>query len=273
MKNCHWFIILLFLLLSCEGFWLKEDEIDLNLDPLPVIHSFISPDDSLMRVSLKYAEPTVGFVPDDMENTDPIMNAQVVISDGIRESILNYTENKHIYYADYYAYKDNLSINAGNSYKLEVLTPQGETAQCECTVPESNITQIILKRINDSEDGNLYSFEFLDMSGERNYYAVALAQYSWDDENNFERYFTLQVLSDELADGTLMNSKYYSMDGYNPRALLLEVDEHYYKYHTSLNEYYQIRDNPFAEPYNIYSNVEGGFGIFACYKILAEIKL
>ncbi|MGK7392846.1 MAG: DUF4249 domain-containing protein [Candidatus Cyclobacteriaceae bacterium M2_1C_046] len=273
MKNYHWFLGLLFLFPSCEGFWLKEDEIDLNLDHLPVIHSFISPDDSLIRVSLKYAEPTVGFVPDDMENTDPVMNAQVVIFDEVREVVLNYTEDTHIYNADYYAYEDNLSISTGTSYKLKVLTAQGETAQCECTVPEGNINQITLKRINDTEDGNLYAFEFRDLPGERNYYAVALAQYSWYDEKNFERYFTLQVFSDELADGMLMNSKYYSMEGYNPRALLLEVDEHYYNYHTSLNEYYQIRDNPFAEPYNIYSNVEGGFGIFACYKILAEIEL
>jgi hypothetical protein len=44
----------------------------------------------------------------------------------------------------------------------------------------------------------------------------------------------------------------------------METDADYYKYHTSLNSY-SGTDEPFTEFSPVYSNVEGGFGVFASY--------
>lgn len=41
---------------------------------------------------------------------------------------------------------------------------------------------------------------------------------------------------------------------------LLSVDEHYYKFHKSLENY--VDSNPFSEPTPVYTNVEGGLGCF-----------
>ena len=271
MKN---FIAVIFLTLciSCEDFWIKEDDLNMKLDALPVLHSFINPEDSLIRVRLTYAEPTVGYVPDDQEYFDPILNAEIKITNYFNDAQFIYTD-EFFHYADYIIHQDSFSISEGGNYKISLTTQEDKTANCECTVPQGKVKEVSLKKLENSSDGDFYAFEFRDNPGEKNYYAVALAQYSWDNENNVERQTVLEIISDELMDGQKIISKYYSMGGYNPRALLFEVDENYYNYHFSLNQYYQIRDNPFAEPYTIYSNVEGGFGVMGCYTVLAEVKI
>ena len=40
------------------------------------------------------------------------------------------------------------------------------------------------------------------------------------------------------------------------------VTEDYFKYVRTLNVYYDSSDNPFATPADVYSNVDGGLGIF-----------
>ena len=52
-------------------------------------------------------------------------------------------------------------------------------------------------------------------------------------------------------------------------ALNMEIyntDEHYYKYHKSL-EANRNGDNPFVEPSLVYSNIQGGLGCFAAYHV------
>ncbi|GAB3987584.1 hypothetical protein GCM10028807_08200 [Spirosoma daeguense] len=48
-------------------------------------------------------------------------------------------------------------------------------------------------------------------------------------------------------------------------AYLLNVDENYYRYHDAIERQNQVRDNPFAEPVLIPSNVQGGYGCFGAY--------
>jgi hypothetical protein len=45
---------------------------------------------------------------------------------------------------------------------------------------------------------------------------------------------------------------------------ILNVDEHYYQYHRSLNAA-SNNDNPFTEPALIYTNIEGGLGCFGAF--------
>lgn len=44
---------------------------------------------------------------------------------------------------------------------------------------------------------------------------------------------------------------------------VMKINEDYQEYYNSLNAYYQTYQNPLAEPSPIYSNVEGGYGVFA----------
>lgn len=51
--------------------------------------------------------------------------------------------------------------------------------------------------------------------------------------------------------------------------LLLYTDRNYFEYHRSLRQ--QNSDNPFTEPSLIYTNVKGGFGIFASYNLSTKV--
>lgn len=48
---------------------------------------------------------------------------------------------------------------------------------------------------------------------------------------------------------------------------LMQIDEHFYKYQTSVRKYFKNYDNPFVEPTEIYSNVKGGVGYFGGYRL------
>ena len=47
------------------------------------------------------------------------------------------------------------------------------------------------------------------------------------------------------------------------RFYLHNISQDYYYYRRSLELYNQSSDNPFAQPVQVYSNIENGFGIFA----------
>lgn len=51
--------------------------------------------------------------------------------------------------------------------------------------------------------------------------------------------------------------------------LLMHTDRDYFEFHRSLRQ--QNTDNPFAEPALIYTNVKGGFGIFASYNMSTKV--
>ena len=57
----------------------------------------------------------------------------------------------------------------------------------------------------------------------------------------------------------------YKQEFYDYRIVLMNLGEEYYKYYSSIGLYNDTRDNPLAQPVQIFSNVENGFGIFAGY--------
>ena len=58
----------------------------------------------------------------------------------------------------------------------------------------------------------------------------------------------------------------YNKDGNHKKVIyfrLYSITEEYYKYIQTLNQYNKDYDNPLADPVQVYSNVTGGYGIFA----------
>lgn len=56
---------------------------------------------------------------------------------------------------------------------------------------------------------------------------------------------------------------------------LLHTDENYYRYHDAVSRQQDVGDNPFAEPVQIPSNINGGLGCFAGYNrstVVVKIK-
>ncbi|MCF8381952.1 MAG: DUF4249 domain-containing protein [Bacteroidales bacterium] len=94
------------------------------------------------------------------------------------------------------------------------------------------------------------------------------------------KYGNLCYFSDENFNGskvsvTCLFKPEYRVDGKNFIDIQLNsVSKDYYLYVKSLDRYLKAKENLFAEPVKIYSNVEGGYGIFAAFnKSIYRINL
>jgi hypothetical protein len=74
----------------------------------------------------------------------------------------------------------------------------------------------------------------------------------------FIQHYDLEPVSDQA------NNKYYPLVEFNS----ITADD--YKYKKSYAAYQEARDNPFAEPVLIYTNVKNGYGIFSTYGVNQE---
>jgi hypothetical protein len=94
---------------------------------------------------------------------------------------------------------------------------------------------------------------------------------SWNDNHK-------NLYSDEKTAGSLFSSGESSsmMPNTHPPpkpywllATLAVTDQHYYWYHRSVYQQQTSDGNPFAEPALIYTNMQGGLGVFAAFN---EVK-
>jgi len=82
----------------------------------------------------------------------------------------------------------------------------------------------------------------------------------------------VQVISDELFNGKLHSvrlyaTKLFSSSSEEPtypwRLYVMHINEDYYRYWKSVSLQRDTDDNPLAQPVQIFTNIEGGYGIFA----------
>lgn len=113
-----------------------------------VVNSFISPQDSLIRVEVSRSSPLFGEPPA-FESVEEIIaynfvqDAEVIISDGETEARLTYTEENNgdtrlnaIRLYNYVIPIAEFPIVAGKTYILTVTTPEGETATASTSIPD-----------------------------------------------------------------------------------------------------------------------------------------
>jgi hypothetical protein len=168
-------------------------------------------------------------------------------------------------------------VMAGKTYTLRVTTYDGQEAEATCTVPMNTVdlgTADTPLAVNIAGQQKQYSVSWQDIAGEPNYYSVRVFQ-------RFFRKNSVTVSSESAENNTLDTGadggqmitrksfwmkprQNYPNNTYEVTEIqILNTDEHFYRYHKDL-ESISI-DNPFAEPFQIYSNVKGGFGVFAGY--------
>jgi hypothetical protein len=78
------------------------------------------------------------------------------------------------------------------------------------------------------------------------------------------------LLSDILFNGKEFEHSFKDLNGYvgketSSTVILRTISEDYYKYKTTLQQQNHLSGDPFAQPLNIYNNIENGFGVFAGY--------
>lgn len=247
-----------------------------------VVHSFISPQEDTLRVRVGKTLPLFNTQVNyyDWDEQFRVPNALVEITGPDNNSItLAYNAQNNTYMAPIAGF----SIEAGKEYRIKVSAPDLETVTGSCVVPPLNNSLVLLetRREADSYSGTNFILKarMTDIPNQENFYrfeAYKKIEYQGYEEEIFTNYFGMnlrigeQFFSDKNLDGTAFTfvSDYNEYSGGYPlndnfRLVLLSTDEHYYRYHVTLNKHQS--PNPFMEPTPLYSNMSNGIGIFAAF--------
>jgi hypothetical protein len=242
-----------------------------------VVTSFISPYDSVSFVTVESNERLYG----DLSNMEPLGDISVNISDGSKRIALEK--------GDYYFFfrRKYMAVQEGKKYTLEVSAANGLKADAECTVPLSrdlNISADTTRIYSTDPDGGKWSelkikVYLEDPAGEKNYYRFAAKQMDynplyggypiiWDLDIEEKLWF-----SDEGYDGKRIYANSARCPSFSNVSdsvkvviYILNTNEDYFLYHKSLEEY-SGGDGPFSEASPVFSNINGGIGIFAGYTV------
>lgn len=284
----------IFLLTSCEDFFLSDvDKIHIpDVQAKLVAYSFISPQDTLVKVHLyrtqSYTQPIITH--------SPVSNyAQVRISKkGENPVELSYNYRLNCYTIP----ASQFPIEPDTHYELFVETQLGESLNATCYVPNYQISHIeaVSTTMTDTEWGDVttrFSWKVhTNASAETRYFRsnAFYKQYMVFDDSIHGPYAChgWELSNPELF--ILENQSTYSLTSniwlqtkvWDPQTgsmkpsrqidslyvFALQGDKHYYHFHKTAKEYeYTGDDFPFSEPVIIYSNIDGGLGVFAGYNM------
>lgn len=276
MKSLKYSILLLLVIIGCES---EVDNVRLpEFQQKLVIASFISPSDYVSMIYVISNQRLFG----DLSKKELPGRLAGTISDGIREVRLD-TMPGGLSFRN-----GDMPVVPGNTYLLKVSNDKGLNAEAMSTVPLPGEFNLITDTfsIQHHEPGYLpwrefkVNITFSDLPDENNYYCIKgfMTAYNTVDSSktySFEEplYFEKNLFTDSEANSenkiqlsTGMPGYFTSYDSAFLKIYLLNTEKSYYLYHRSLENYNQ-GDNPFTEPTPVYSNIEGGFGIFTSYTI------
>ncbi|WP_338763520.1 DUF4249 domain-containing protein [Bernardetia sp. ABR2-2B] len=187
MKNTIKFILFIsvsLLVLSSCGKFLED--VDVEGDDQVVVVGFISPDDSLIQITLFRA---VGIGKErETDGINYIQNATVRISDG--QSSYNMSYGANPYYSQdlgngYYNYYSGqpeytfqlenaiLNVSEGKTYFLEIETDEGAKLNASCIVPTGRVLpKVELTKLNEQEYKYSAEWEDEDDLTKTNYYRI-----------------------------------------------------------------------------------------------------
>jgi hypothetical protein len=263
--------------------------IDIELpktDPKVVVNSFFT-ENSRIKVHLS---KSIGI----LEGTAPdITDASIILS---RNSVVIDTM-----YLDSGYYYSHISAEKNKNYSLEIKVPDKETVFCEDIIPEKTILQeyVCTDSILIDGDGfiiNELKLDFEDLPGP-SFYEVALEANDvihnykmglWFMKNSDPIITSTGLLDynprtlifkDDMFDGKHCSVKIYfatrPWSDYNLKIIFRSVSEAYYKYKAKQFAYlYSLENDIFSgmgEPVNLYSNITGGYGIFAGYSSVEKV--
>jgi hypothetical protein len=264
---------LLLSLLACE----QDAKLDLpEKKPELVIAAFLSPEDEV-RVKLSRTYNIYGNIP---SKPEMIQNAVVKIYSDTDTATLSF--NAHPDSMFYQIIPGNLHIIPGKNYKLYAEAPGYPAISSSCTVPDSlskEISYTLERHLNGNGDSSYrLNIAWLDIPGRQNYYRVmaeivdTISGLSGIKQLKYLVFFNHEEIDDNGRDGALLQTGYGEAILYQQSVLLhrhlviylVTCEPNYFSYHRSLSDYSGI--DPFTEPYNIFSNISGGKGIFSAYR-------
>lgn len=275
-------IVFTLVLVGCEDFFISEVEPPKSgTEPQLVVHSYLSPDEDEIVVSVKKSRPI--FYDDYKEiEKGQVENAKITIT---RQN----TEQKAVIPFNFasrkYVIKTNkFPLKQGETYRLNVATPDGKSVEAFCTIPESvkgeirNI-QLKPKRGRDRKNAQI-SFEFDDLPKQKKYYGVIVKYYGkYRDDSSVEWKDSFLFTADTNDDTTVYAKStkeiFSSLDKIKRVEIrLLSMDKNCYDYLKTIQMQVDNGEgNPFKEPTIIVSNIKNGLGVFGAYTVKTAEKV
>ena len=251
------------------GFSACEKDADVELPVVEsklVISSFISPDDTIVKVGVTISQPL--YNNSNSNQYSAVSYATVQITNGTTVQTMAYNADENYYFVSAAIFP----ITVGTTYNLTVSTPDGKNANASTSIPAQNATLIYTaEAVNNQSDGDTYAFrtEWNDTPGAEDYYRlVYYDRFVYNFDTIYQEAFS-NNFSDKDKDGTTMKEQFeiyaYSGAGFSNGELhLIHASKEYYLYHKKLTEA-AFSGGPFSEPVQMYSNINGGYGVFAGY--------
>lgn len=287
----------LVLLAGCTGLRNEVDPGQIGLEqPKLVVSGFLCPQDTLLVIKVTRSNTVVGDSLSLLQTGNNVKNATVTLSEGDRFVVLPYYKVHPSADSAYSINARQFPIVAGRTYMLTVLTASGQRATSTCTIPQA-VDPTVVKFDSLAETQNRKQTEryyvkvsWQDPAGQGNAYQVAgIFRYTTAVNVREETYNSLSfdddnrgLFTDAGIDGTRMESgrafiatnsvasgsqtSFYKQ--YNTATVtvnLLSIEQSYYRYQEAIIRQRRSRNNPFAEPVLIPSNIDGGLGCFAGY--------
>ncbi|MCE9540669.1 MAG: DUF4249 domain-containing protein [Bacteroidetes bacterium] len=251
------------------GFSACEKDADVELPAVEsklVISSFISPEDTIVKVGVTISQPL--YNNSNSNQYSAVSYATVQITNGTTVQTLAYNADENYYFVSTAIFP----ITVGTTYNLTVSTPDGKNANASTSIPAQNSTlTYTAEAVNNQSNGDTYAFrtEWNDTPGTEDYYRLVYYDRSvYDIDTTYWQAFS-NNFSDKDKDGTTMKEQFeiyaYSGTGFSNGELhLIHASKEYYLYHKKLTEA-AFSGGPFSEPVQMYSNINGGYGAFAGY--------
>ena len=280
-------IVSLFLFISCETI------VDVELPkhkPMIVVNSICNPDKPWeLNVSL-----SKGILDDD--KIEILNKAKIeILGNGNPVSTFN-----HYYNGTYKSQGAKPKVNI--DYKLRVTSEKYGTVTSNCLIPEpvkieSVTTDTLLNKYGNKELE--LSITFTDTPNKKNFYSLNILRienYNSKTYYNPESFSSNDLLfgsnenvifegpdkrfrgNEAFFDDSIIDGEKYKVKvsvelfGYRRDAdkqkfevVLNSLTKSYYQYHKSKKLQRETKDNPFAEPVIVYSNIKNGLGIFVGY--------
>ncbi|WP_077919272.1 DUF4249 domain-containing protein [Spirosoma sp. 209] len=241
---------------------------------------FISPQDTLLTAKVAMSEPQIIAT---LEPTLLVKTATVTLSDGQASIPLLYSDSLGYYVARPLG---RFRIRAGQTYQLTVSMGDDRRVQATATVPPAiPIGQVRIDSSILAQTGNRTSIRYtttIDWAspGGLNYYRgwgeltqtiqtqqgrlpetrISRPDFFVLRENNTGPgpYSTTGSFTLTVAPGSLVRTA-------RTRFGLFNTDQNYYQYHATLREQLNTPNSLFAGTPVLFSNMEGGYGVFAAY--------
>jgi hypothetical protein len=253
-------VIAIFILIcccSCE----KDSNIKLpKVEEKLVINCAISPQDGGVAVYVSLSQPIFNTSTSN-EPYPSITNATVIISSNAGKWTLPYDSFNKAYMID----TTLIQIKAGTTYALSVSTPEGRFVKAQTTIPYQNNT-LTCTSTPDLKTTNrvIIHGSWSDPANSADYYEFIVGGKYLNNPNNYG----WSILTDEENPGGILKKEldveYNAMFNDTLHAGVYTLSPELYKYYDRIDKI-KNSGGPFSEPIPMYSNIEGGFGIFGSF--------